>query len=1565
MDTAEDRQQLEITALKSIYDENFIECPPPKAWKGATRVPEFIIRVHHPEEQYAARVCFDLHVRFPKTYPALSTPTFTIQRPIVGLKPHDITKLSNAIYAEAQSNKGNEIVFQIVTFAQDWLLSNITPPAEVVGSLATEMMRRAIAEEEARKQREEAEQEQEQERAAQRASQLQEELRADAERRQEEQELFQKARRRAMSDATEMPVPEDLTDLTPIETFQEEIQWQGVSFMSVKLFHPQKECLGTVWQADPITEDPHTSFNLEVFTITFESRYYSTSQGRKKLQQLESEIQRLCSIRHSNLLAMLAVKLTTPHSSGPPKLVLLCEGRPSVTLEDVLQDSDSLREDRATDYLTQILSALNAIHTVDLVHRGLILKFVGLSQGHRPGEPKQVKLFKVSYFVRLLDMHRSDPFGPDLVDRHLEDLHLTEGWLPKDTLESPLVYTRGRDIHAAGIILLQMLLGHDIVERYPDMHTALAHSPLSPRLHQMASNMLAPTKKNLSCFSLLAELAGAPVSNGQRSPTIPIAGPKTPMPHQQFYGSPESDYFRAPPPKSHSRWKEDWAELELLGKGAFGSVVKARNKIDNRIYAVKKIKLRASQSDSKIFREVNALSRLNHRFIVRYYTTWVEVGDLASTTASSANSDSGTSVPESRDGTMSGRSADLLTFNMDDLRSNESHHSFPSIRFTRSGTPDSSNSDQESDEVYDDPFLADGLRLGRPESALDHVSGVSRTLYIQMEYVERQTLKERIAEGISESEAWRLFQQIVDAVVHMSGLGILHRDIKLTNIFIDGRGDCKVGDFGLATSSLAAVDPSDVTMIVPRDADMTLDVGTKLYIAPEVQSGKGGTRSHAKADIYSLGIVFFEMNYVFSTGSERIDVLEGLRKPGIMFPPTWEARRSRQRQIITWLLQHNPNDRPTALELSQSPLMPPRMEDEYVKNAMKLMAKSDSPHHEAVLSALFSEPPKPTRGFLYDSDIDISDHTTLNGMVHDRIVQIFRLHGAIDMEPTLLLPHTTAEDDQNKALFLDRHGEVVALPNNALAPFARLAARENIKRIKRYHIGDIYRPLVTPGHPKTHKAAVFDIITPDLVNGQTVATAEALSLVHSCIDGFANLSSYEIYISHSKIYDIAMGRVSPDLRSEVIKVLDQSKSSQSQKRSILLRKGVPRATVDELEVLLESDEDVGAIVSKLEKVSPHLLALLDGAIRDIRTAIQLAVASGVTRPIYFYPLFMLFNPTTYFKDGVCFEVVRRSKRNDVLAVGGRYDHIISRYAPPKPKSEPVCAIAVQISLDKITQALASFQSTSQSTILKERRSYGYWSPRRCDVYVVSHQEGHLHDRLEVTALLWQNNISADLMYEFSLQMPEHENVADQCAREGILFIVYPRPRTARRDQPAFKVKSVLKGTEYEVSRQELVPFLHQQLAEQKRVDASLSGVSAIVEGPSISAAPKETTAPADIQLVLPTDTKKQRKQTKQIFLDRAFEFGVNFKATAGQGGVPLIGIDVPPTVFEEMSKNVHWVTDDDVWKALLTLFPTTHVSYAQQIRDAVSKRKLEGVRFLFLFAVREERASLLHFSMSS
>jgi translation initiation factor 2-alpha kinase 4 len=309
------------------------------------------------------------------------------------------------------------------------------------------------------------------------------------------------------------------------------------------------------------------------------------------------------------------------------------------------------------------------------------------------------------------------------------------------------------------------------------------------------------------------------------------------------------------------------------------------------------------------------------------------------------------------------------------------------------------------------------------------------------------------------------------------------------------------------------------------------------------------------------------MNYRFSTGSERIAVIEDLRKPEVPFPSGWDPALARQRQseqacvssfpnfqlyvVITWLLQHDTAKRPTALELSQSSLLPPRLEDEYFKGALQLMcehcilpsnilrclpiiqAKPDSPHHQVVLASLFNRPLRPVRGFLYDMESELPEHAHLNGPVQERLTAIFRLHGAVDTEPPLLIPVMSSENEENQAIFIDRHGEVVALPDDMFVPFARLAARENLKRIKRYHITNIFRPKyvsypvhrslrfdsssMVAGHPKVNKAAVIDIISPDLATGQLAAGAEILTIISECLDCFPSLAqSYDIRVSHSK-----------------------------------------------------------------------------------------------------------------------------------------------------------------------------------------------------------------------------------------------------------------------------------------------------------------------------------------------------------------------------------------------------------------------------------------------------------------
>ncbi|GME94581.1 unnamed protein product [Ambrosiozyma monospora] len=86
----------------------------------------------------------------------------------------------------------------------------------------------------------------------------------------------------------------------------------------------------------------------------------------------------------------------------------------------------------------------------------------------------------------------------------------------------------------------------------------------------------------------------------------------------------------------YSRYVQDFEEVGILGKGGFGEVVKARNKLDGRFYAIKKIR-HTEDKLSKILNEVMLLARLNHQYVVRYYAAWLE-DDIGSNFRVTSNS---------------------------------------------------------------------------------------------------------------------------------------------------------------------------------------------------------------------------------------------------------------------------------------------------------------------------------------------------------------------------------------------------------------------------------------------------------------------------------------------------------------------------------------------------------------------------------------------------------------------------------------------------------------------------------------------------------------------------------------------------------------------------------------------------------------------------------------------------------------------------------------------------------------------------------------------------------------
>lgn len=73
-----------------------------------------------------------------------------------------------------------------------------------------------------------------------------------------------------------------------------------------------------------------------------------------------------------------------------------------------------------------------------------------------------------------------------------------------------------------------------------------------------------------------------------------------------------------------SRYLTDFEEIASIGKGSFGEVIKARNRLDGRYYAIKKIKIYQGNFQKKIMREVQTLSLMHHQYVLRYYQAWIE-----------------------------------------------------------------------------------------------------------------------------------------------------------------------------------------------------------------------------------------------------------------------------------------------------------------------------------------------------------------------------------------------------------------------------------------------------------------------------------------------------------------------------------------------------------------------------------------------------------------------------------------------------------------------------------------------------------------------------------------------------------------------------------------------------------------------------------------------------------------------------------------------------------------------------------------------------------------------------
>lgn len=164
--------------------------------------------------------------------------------------------------------------------------------------------------------------------------------------------------------------------------------------------------------------------------------------------------------------------------------------------------------------------------------------------------------------------------------------------------------------------------------------------------------------------------------------------------------------------------------------------------------------------------------------------------------------------------------------------------------------------------VEDETMKQRFLREARMASQLNHpniatiyeIGEAAGNPYIVMEYVEGETLTDRLVDGPLGFEAiFEIGRQTADALAEAHERGVVHRDIKSSNIMINDRGKVKVLDFGLAKPLILTNPEASKTRLTESG---TL-LGTVSYMSPEQATGRGEV-THL-SDIFSLGVVLYEV----------------------------------------------------------------------------------------------------------------------------------------------------------------------------------------------------------------------------------------------------------------------------------------------------------------------------------------------------------------------------------------------------------------------------------------------------------------------------------------------------------------------------------------------------------------------------------------------------------------------------------------------------------------------------------------------------------------------------------
>ncbi|QPG97183.1 hypothetical protein C2857_005922 [Epichloe festucae Fl1] len=1517
----EELQQNELLALEAIYGDDFaMHTSTHGAWKKTE--PSFDVRIKaSTDSDFAVTVGFVMTATYPKTPPLLTV------KDISGLREATQFKIQHFVDTKPKefAKEAQEMVDRIVEGIRDILED--AAQAEASGKQLPSL--------------EEEREQHEAELAVLAQEQMEEEQRRKLEETKEEERVMskmlqleidrqrQKAKESRVSRRPNglhgQPSDNSAADSEQVDFDQlcntTDKDGNVLTFRSVVgKCDPREGRVTIVYTVRPVLGNGQGNQILALKEATLRSGSRDAKEFKKQLQSLESRLEDLKTakrIHHRHLVDVLDFKV----ESGTPTdataanvwtVRILAPMAEKGSLEELLELAGHIEIGKVRSWTRDLLDALNFLHNQNIAHQDIHPRNVVL---FRESTGEIVPKLSDAWYQR--EIHNASTPKPGLPGLSSAK---SAYWLPPEIAgQSKPQYTYKTDIWEFGIVFVQMIFGLDVLQKYSSPRNLMESLTLSQSLQELVSRFFKDDKQKrprpfeLGSSEFLA--TDAPVFHDDSSAIMSM--------------TPSLTSLHAPPTKLRresmtrgavvSRYTEDFVEEGRLGKGGFGEVVKARKKLDGQIYAIKKITQRSHASLTEILKEVRLLSQLSHPAVVRYYNTWVEeVADVTDTEGETSTDDF---TEETREAGSAGIDIQFATSTggLDFMSSNAA------VEF---GYDDSSDDGDTYEDSDDDSSSVDEVAVGHrgplsPERERQafilrraRLQRSYRTiLYISMEYCEKRTLRDLITRGLHKNtpEIWRLFRQIIEGLAHIHGLSIVHRDLKPENIFIsssiDSVDNVKIGDFGLATSGQFSVDKAASNNL--ETDDMTRSIGTAYYSAPEVRSAANGMYS-TKVDMYSLGIIFFEMCYQPMLGMQKADVIGQLRRPKAVLPSDFKPAEKTQTEIILSLVDHDPRERPSSTDLLKSGKLPVQMESETIRRTLAGLADPSSPYYGKMLSTLFGRPVDAAKDYAWDMFASNPDSAELlnQGIVKNILISIFRHHGALEMARSSIYPRSSHYGD-NVVQLLDPNGTVLQLPYDLTMGNARMIAKQSTGTTlqRTFSFSNVYRDKQDTGQPNMFGEVDFDIVTTDTLD-LALKEAEVLKVLDEIINAFPSLSQSQMcfHVGHSDLLQLifehcAVEKASRRLAADALSRLNIHNHTWQKVRMELRSPavGVSATSVDELQKFDFRDTPNKAF-SRLKTLfeGGDMYERASSTMAHLKEVAEYAKRFGVSTKIYINPLNSI--KENFYSGGILFSCLYDKKVKDVFAAGGRYDHLIKeQHLKTGGVHEERHAVGFGLAWER----LARIPKAGAKSFLQKQEMdpSSVFTERRCDILVASFDMTILRSTgIEILQLLWDHDISA----EMAKDARSPEDLLSKHRDEKYSWIVVVKPESMLK----IKTMSRKDVPDVDLPLSQLMAWLRPELKERDaRAFSKLRG-STSQASESTGPHQNEIQQEQDVK-VLVAGTKSKKFNRRQV-VDQAQLSAANLVRSFLDG--PILAIETTDQVIDLLRETS--LSDHDSWKKM-------------------------------------------------